>query len=445
MIEKVVGFILAPLVIGAAVVYGSTHPNKMGDLMSMSTIPMLSFSATPLTPLTPSTSESFGLLDAIKSRFQSINAKWNPFSEDYKTNDRRLDGVRKFLLVAAYAVNMTYEMPYEMKKKLIKIELTDEGSAETVLSHLHKVLGEEWSKKIVSKANTPLLVTNTPNPIAGYRLVCRLYDSEFEIGNEENEDPDPDITVVKGVQSVLEEAPTESPSNIYMYCINEVYDFIDWQSYFQFAETNKTFNGFTEKKDAFSGDRKQVTTNMMGGGGSRSNQSRSDQSRSEQSRSDSRSNQSRSDSRSNQSRSNRRSNHSRIDHSRSNHDALTLDVAYSYVPLYIIKVSRIALYLHLANDQPMGPFSWRWLLADVVFTLIIHALLVGAGAMSWAPGDVLTDASFGMIVVTCATLIMNMSQSDAVLDDVYAGVRIDRIVANAVPWIMLVPVTAPIR
>ena len=116
-------------------------------------------------------------------------------------------------------------------------------------------------------------------------------------------------------------------------------------------------------------------------------------------------------------------------------------IVHTYLPLYVIKVVRVMLYQHLAREQPLGPFSWKWLAADVMLTIIVYALLSGAHCIPhMSLVTVLTDASFGMIVISCAAILMNILQSDEAHETSAVAIRIDRIMAHATPWIIAVPV-----
>jgi hypothetical protein len=119
---------------------------------------------------------------------------------------------------------------------------------------------------------------------------------------------------------------------------------------------------------------------------------------------------------------------------------LTMRAIYAYIPLYIIKGARIFLYKHLAKDQPLGPYSWRWILADIILTLLIYTILSSIGMMHFSVEAILTDASFGMVIITCATIIINMMQNT---ETTATAVRIDNLIAQAMPWILSVPIIQP--
>jgi hypothetical protein len=136
----------------------------------------------------------------------------------------------------------------------------------------------------------------------------------------------------------------------------------------------------------------------------------------------------------------RRSKRHQADPATSIKEQALLDTLYAYLPLYIIKTIRVLLYQHLAKDRPLGSFSWRWLVVDIILTLIVYGALVGTGVSNLTLEAVLTDAGFGIIVITCLTVIMNMMQSDEVAGSPEAAAEIDGIIAVASPWILLVPV-----
>jgi hypothetical protein len=111
----------------------------------------------------------------------------------------------------------------------------------------------------------------------------------------------------------------------------------------------------------------------------------------------------------------------------------------TYLPIYIIKGARIALYQHLAATQALGSFSWKWLLADLILTIIVYTILSSIKYMPMSLELVLTDTSFGMIIISCATIGMNVLQPDTAHDNPATAIRIDNIVSYASPWILAIP------
>lgn len=125
-----------------------------------------------------------------------------------------------------------------------------------------------------------------------------------------------------------------------------------------------------------------------------------------------------------------------------NEVSITMHVIKPYIPLYVIKLSRIALYQYMAIHRPFGSWSWRWLFMDVAITLAMHAVLVSLDLMPFDLEAVLTDASFGMIVISCLTIIMNVVQpdgSDSNHEETVAK-KIDTIVSHISPYVLLVPI-----